>query len=191
MKELATELEISGEDGRLFVPDQLHTDSAEVKKFDRMSNVFDYLADELGYDKMKQMYGYGSRSELRTFVGEKFRITCAVEQYVLERTKNIFPVEGYSKSFFEISCRIDNDSLSITNSKDSLLLRIPNHLLETLSATAISKRDSLLKAGIKPCNTVDSLLNFSYMEYMLPVNYMSISAEGTITSVYATNLLVK
>lgn len=191
LKELATELEISGEDGRLFVPDQLHTDSAEVKKFDRMSNVFDYLADELGYDKMKQMYGYGSRSELRTFVGEKFRITCAVEQYVLERTKNIFPVEGYSKSYFEISCRIDKDSLSITNSKDSLLLRIPNHLLETLSATAISKRDSLLKAGIKPCNTVDSLLNFSYMEYMLPVNYMSISAEGTITSVYATNLLVK
>ena len=189
MAALANDLKISTDEGKLFVPAQLHTDSTEVKKFERLSNVFKYLTKELGEERMKELYGYSNRSELKTFVGEKFRITCAVEQYVLERTKRSFPVEGYSKSYIEISCRIDSDSLFVTDSKDSLLLKIPNRLLEEFSAVALEKRDSLLKAGIRPCNTVDSMLNFRFGEFMLPVNYMSISAEGTITSLFATNLL--
>ena len=174
LKIVATDLKMLGTDGKLTAPPELYTDSLSKDKFERLNDIYSYLIKQKNKDKMKELYGYSSVSDIRTDFSKQFNFTAINKKYI-ESSTSKFSTAGFSWVDTDVTSTIEKDSMEIKNSRGTMIFKVP-----------LSSLDSL-----KNATPADSLLQFDYENCRVVFYRISFSEKGDISRASVRAMLTK
>jgi len=185
LKTLATELKMMGEDGKLTAPPQVYDDSLSKEKFERLYDIYSYLARQTDKNLLEYLYGYPSGGDLRTKFGENFTYK-EYNKNSIERVEDKFSTAGYPWINTDVYSTVANDTLTVLGLKGDEIIAAPLTLLmERLAFSA--QNDSITGAVFYP----DSVLYLDIENYRVIFSKISFDKEENISKAIVKALLIR
>lgn len=185
LQTLATELKMIGEDGKLTTPPQVYDDSLSKAKFDRLYDIYSYLAKHTDKNLLEYLYGYPTGGDIRNEFGKNFTYK-EYDKNSIERVEDQFSTAGYHWVNTDITATVANDTLTFFDSQGEEITAAPLSLLKTKLAETAQK-DSITGSLFY----ADSVLQLDIENYRVIFSKISFDKEENISKVAVKALLIK
>ncbi|MEN6618066.1 MAG: DUF4153 domain-containing protein [Rikenellaceae bacterium] len=194
LQTLAKDLKMMGDDGKLTAPPQPCADSVSKAKFERLNDIYTYLAKQTDKSRLKELYGYSGVTEIRTDFGKQFLFNSSNKDFVKSRTGK-FSTMGYRWVDTDVTALIAGDTMQIMDSRGNEIFSTPLSMLE--SKLTITTQPYSIAVQIDPtthpgtAQPADSLLQFDFENYRVIFSRISFGKDGGISKATVKALLIK